>query len=67
MLNNLVRLGAIARALDFNILADTPPKPVDLAGFRFCNNSSTCSSVHRMGVGQSFGSSGVSSLRGGKE
>ena len=40
LLNNLVRLGAIARAVDFNILADTPSKPVDLAGFRFCNNSS---------------------------
>ena len=68
MLNNsLVRLGAIARAVDFNILADTPSKPVDLAGFRFCNNSITCSSVHRMGVGQLFGSSGVNSSRGGKE
>ena len=65
MLNSLVRLGAIARAVDFNIVADAPSKPVDLAGFRFCNNSIT--SLHRMSVGQSFGSSGVSSLRGGKE
>lgn len=67
ILNSLVRLGAIARAVDFNIVADTPSKPVDLAGFRLCNNSIICSSVHIIDVGQLFGSSGVSSLRGGKE
>ena len=66
-LNNLVRLGAMAEAVDFSIVADTPSKPVDLAGFRLCSRSVTCSSVHKMDTGQLLGSSGASSLRGGEE
>ena len=67
MLNSLVRLGAIEGAVYFNIVAETPSKPVDLAGFRLCNSSIICSSVHRIDTGQPFGSRGVRSLRGGKE
>ena len=34
ILKSLVRLGAIAEAVDFGIMADIPSKQVDLAGFR---------------------------------
>ena len=66
ILNSLVRLGAIERAVDFNMVADTPSKPVDLTGSRPSRSSVICSSVHSIDAGQLFGSRGVRFLRGGK-
>ena len=61
ILNSLVRLGAIERAVDFNMVADTPSKPVDLTGSRPSRSSVIC-----IDAGQLFGSRGVRFLRGGK-
>ena len=45
-LNSLERLGAIDEAVELRIIADTPSRPVDLAGFREWGKSATWSSVH---------------------
>ena len=47
-----MRLGAIERAVDFNMVADTPSKPVDLTGSRLSRSSVICSSVHSIDAGQ---------------
>ena len=57
-LNSSVRLGAIERAVDFNLVTDTPSKPVDLAGFKLSRSSVICSFVHSIDAGQLFGSRG---------
>ena len=51
MLNSLVRLAVIAGAVDFNIIADTPSKPVDFAGLRLHSRSEISSSVHSIDNG----------------
>ena len=67
LLNSLVRLGAIERAVHFSIVADTPSRPVDLTGFKSSNRSVICSSIHNTDVGQPFGSRGGKSLSGGND
>ena len=66
-LNSLVRLGAIDKAVDSSIIADTPSRPVDLPGFREFSKSVTWSSVHWFDSGHSLELIAVGGLREGND
>ena len=66
-LKSFARLGAIVAAVDFNIVAETPSRPVDFVESSEQSMSAICSSVHRRSEGHCSGLSGVGLLRGGVE
>ena len=67
LLKSFARLGAIVAAVDFNIDAETPSRPVDFVQSSEQSMSATCSSVQRISEGHCSGLSGVGLVRGGVE
>ena len=64
---SFVRQGVTEEAVDFNMTADTPSRPVDFVVSSVHSRCVISSSVQSRSDGQFSGLSGVGLLRGGKE